>query len=353
VTLAAPVTLDLSVVLPVHNERDNVAPLMDEIHSALSKTGRSFEVVAVDDGSTDGSDAALRNLAATRRWLRVVVFRRNCGQSAALDAGFRAAAGRIIITMDADRQNDPADIPKMLEIMERQDCDLVAGRRANRKDGFMLRKLPSKVANFIIRKVTGTKLRDLGCSLKVFRRECVEDLAVYGEMHRFIGVLVEGTGARTVEVDVSHRPRTAGKSKYGLDRTFKVLLDLCTVWFMRGYQTKPIYLFGSAGVALGLLSVVLAGYVLYERLALGIYVHKQPLFILAVIMAVIGIQFLVLGLLAELQIRTYFESSRRPPYHVRERINFDSAPSPSAAMIEPKAVPAAPGVHADGEPIHR
>src|SRR5262249_54029866 len=160
---------------------DNIAPLLDEVQAALKRTPHTFEVIAVDDGSTDGSPAVLRDLAATRRWLKVVVFRRNSGQSAALDAGFHAASGRLIVTMDADRQNDPADIPRMLEVMEREDCDLVAGRRANRQDGFVLRKLPSRIANFIIRKVTRTKLRDLGCSLKVFRRECVEDLAVYGE----------------------------------------------------------------------------------------------------------------------------------------------------------------------------
>lgn len=343
-------SVELSVVLPVHNERDNLAPLLEEVRAALIRTRRSHEVIAVDDGSTDGSVAVLRDFAESRPWLRVIVFRRNCGQSAALDAGFRAATGRVIITMDADRQNDPADIPRMLEVMEREDCDLVAGRRANRKDGFVLRKLPSKVANFIIRKVTKTRLRDLGCSLKVFRRECVEDLAIYGEMHRFIGVLVEGTGARTVEVDVNHRPRTAGKSKYGLDRTVKVLLDLCTVWFMRGYQTKPIYLFGGAGILLGAMSVALAGYVLYEKLAWDIFVHRNPLFILAVIMAVIGVQFIVLGLLAEILVRTYFESSRRPSYHVRERINFEPV-QPPAIIIEPKAV--ATGIPSEGAHVHR
>jgi len=328
------VTPSISVVLPVHNERDNLAPLLAEIQSALA--GRRVEVIAVDDGSTDGSAAALESLAATRPWLRVIELRRNWGQSAALDAGFRAATGDLIVTMDADRQNDPADIPRMLDVLEEQEADFVAGRRAKRRDAFVLRKLPSGIANWIIRRVTGTKLRDLGCSLKVFRRDVIADLSIYGEMHRFIGVIVEGLGARTVELDVNHRPRTAGKSKYGLGRTFKVLLDLSTVWFMRGYQTKPIYLFGGAGLVLGVMSVGLAGYVLYEKLAWDIFVHRNPLFILAVIMAVIGVQFLVLGLLAEILVRTYFESGQRPSYHIRRRLNFDA--SPAAPIVETKAV---------------
>jgi hypothetical protein len=240
--------------------------------------------------------------------------------------------------MDADRQNDPADIPRMLEVMKREDCDFVAGRRAKRKDGWVLRKFPSRIANWIIRRVTRTKLRDLGCSLKLFKREVVEDLNIYGEMHRFIGVIVEGAGARTIELDVNHRPRTAGVSKYGLGRTFKVLLDLFTVWFMRGYQTKPIYLFGGAGLVLGVMSVVLAGYVLYEKLAWDIFVHRNPLFILAVIMAVIGVQFLVLGLLAEILVRTYFESGERASYHIRKRINFDAREDDAAStpLVETK-----------------
>jgi glycosyltransferase involved in cell wall biosynthesis len=316
----------LSVVLPVYNERENLAPLLEEINRALNG-GSPFEVIAVDDGSTDGSGLLLRRLAQTRPWLRVILLRRNCGQSAALDAGFRCVRGRLVATMDADGQNDPADLPMLMEAMEREDADFVSGRRASRQDALIMRKLPSRAANFIIRRVTRTKLRDLGCSLKLYRRDLVNDLHLYGEMHRFIGVLVEGMGARSVEVDVNHRPRRAGKSKYGIGRAYKVILDLLTVWFMRGYETKPIYIFGGAGVVLGALSASLAAYVLYQKLALDVYVHRNPLFILAVMLAVIGVQFLVLGLLAEILVRTYFESRRRPSYQVRERINFH-APAP-------------------------
>jgi len=360
--------IDLSIVLPIHNEKDNLAPLLDEIEAAMTTMvgggggGRRFEVIAVDDGSTDGSPAILKRLAATRPWLKVIVFRRNYGQSAAFDAGFRSASGAMVVTMDADRQNDPADIPRMVAAMEQGreggdgaeggdggdgvdggdgGYDFVAGRRANRKDGWVLRKLPSRIANFIIRKVTKTRLHDLGCSLKLYRRSFIDDLYLYGEMHRFIGVLMEDMGARTIEVNVNHRARPAGKSKYGLDRTFKVMLDLLTVWFMRGYQTKPIYIFGGAGIGLGALGFIFAMTTLYYKYRPidPIFVHKQPLFILAVILVVIGVQFLVLGLLAEILVRTYFESRDRTSYFVREKINFaavppSNAPTPSRAPIE-------------------
>lgn len=321
-TLAATTPLDVSVVLPMHDERDNLARLLEEIESVLTPLPLRFEVIVVDDGSRDGSGPLLKRLCTTRPWLRGIIFRRNCGQSAALDAGLRAVSGRLVVMLDADGQNDPADIPRMLDLMEREQCDFVAGRRADRKDGWVLRKFPSLIANSIIRLVTRTRLRDLGCSLKLIRRELVDDLQLCGEMHRFLGVLVEGSGATTVEMDVNHRARTSGRSKYGLDRTFKVLLDLLTVWFMRGYQTKPIYVFGGAGVLLGVGSVLLAAYVLYQKLSLGIYVHRNPLFILAVIQAIICVQFLMLGLLAEILVRTYFESRQRPSYHIRDRLNF-------------------------------
>jgi glycosyltransferase involved in cell wall biosynthesis len=323
---------DLSIVLPMHNEQENVALLLDEISLALGSSGTTFEVIAVDDGSTDGTPGLLRRLASGREWLRVILLRRNCGQSAALDAGFRVARGRLIATMDADGQNDPADIPRLIDAMEHADADFVTGRRACRRDGLIMRKAPSRIANAVIRAVTRTRQRDLGCSMKLYRRELVQDLNLYGEMHRFVGVLVEGMGARTIEVDVNHRPRTAGTSKYGISRAYKVVLDLLTVWFMRGYETKPIYIFGGAGLVLGVLSVLLAGVVLYQKFtAPYVYVHKNPLFILAVIMSVIGVQFLVLGLLAEILVRTYFESRRRPSYHVRERINFEEP-----LLMEPK-----------------
>lgn len=315
----------LSVVVPVRNESGNIEILLDELRDTLGTTGLAHEVIVVDDGSTDGSARLLKELASTRPWLRLIIFRRNCGQSAALDAGLRAVTGDLVVTMDGDGQNDPADIPLMLQVMEREGCEFVAGRRAQRKDRWLSRRLPSLIANGMIRVVTRTRLHDLGCSLKLCRRELVDDLHVYGEMHRFMGVLLEGSGARTVEIDVNHRPRAAGRSNYGLGRTFKVILDLVTVWFMRGYQTNPIYIFGGAGVGLLVISTLLIIDVAYEKLADGVFVHRNPLFILAVIMGMIGIQFLVLGLLAEILVRTYFESRGRPSYHIRERVNFDQA----------------------------
>src|SRR5438874_559409 len=314
---------DISIILPIHNERENLCPLLDEIVHALLPLEREYEIIAVDDASTDGSDQLLRRLVSQNPRLRVIIFRHNQGQSAAFDAGFRHAAGQIIVTMDADLQNDPADIPAMLAMLEEQKLDFVAGRRANRRDGLVLRKLPSRIANFIIRRVTGTRLHDLGCSLKVYRREITDELRLYGEMHRFIGVLVEAIGARTGEIDVNHRPRPAGKSNYGITRTFKVLLDLLTVWFMRGYQTKPIYVFGTLGMLLGMVSVILMGIVAWQRLVNHIFVHLQPLFTIAMIFSVLAVQFLGMGLLAEIMVRTYFESRNKASYQIGERLGFE------------------------------
>jgi glycosyltransferase involved in cell wall biosynthesis len=251
------------------------------------------------------------------------MFRQNYGQSAAFDAGFRHASGRFVVTMDADLQNDPRDIPRMIDLLDREGYDFAAGRRAGRLDGWLFRRLPSALANAIIRKVTGTRLRDLGCSLKAYRRELTDELRLYGEMHRFIGVLVEGLGARTVEIAVNHRRRTAGQSKYGLTRVFKVLLDLLTVWFMRGYQTKPIYIFGGTGLVLGFASVGLSGLVLYQKLHNGVFVHRNPLFTLSMMLSVVAVQFLALGLLAEIVVRTYFESQRKAAYLIGDSIGFD------------------------------
>ena len=319
--------MDLSVIIPVHNERDNLAPLLEEIERAIDPTGASYEIIAIDDGSTDGSGTVLRELAARNRHLKVLTFRQNYGQSAAFDAGFRHAAGRLVATMDADGQNDPADLPRMIELLEHEDCDCVVGCREKRQDGLFLRRIPSRLANFIIRRVTHTRLRDLGCSLKMYRRELTDELRLYGEMHRFIGVLVEGLGAKTIEVPVHHRPRQSGRSNYGLTRTFKVLLDLLTVWFMRGYQTKPIYVFGGTGLVLGFGGVLLSAVVLYDKLVKGIFVHRNPLFIISMIFSVMAVQFLVLGLLAEIMVRTYFESQHKPAYLIGSKIGFSPVDS--------------------------
>lgn len=314
--------MDISIVLPIHNERDNLRPLFEEIERTLSPLGKVFEVIAVDDGSTDQSGQLLETLCAEKPYLRVVSLRQNYGQSAAFDAGFRHTRGELIVTMDADRQNDPADIPKMIRYLREKDLEFVAGNRKDRKDAQLTRNLPSKIANFIIRRVTKTKLHDLGCSLRLYRREVVQELRLYGEMHRFIGVLIEGMGARTGECTVNHRPRTAGRSKYGLARTFKVLLDLLTVWFMRGYQTKPIYVFGGTGLMLGSISLACCSFVAYQRLINHIWVHLQPLFIVAMVFSVMAVQFLALGLIAEIMIRTYFESQSKPTYLIAARRGY-------------------------------
>jgi len=305
--------LDLSIILPIHNERENIRPLLDEIAQVMAKTNYDYEIIAIDDGSTDDSADILQVCAQGRPYLKSLVFRRNYGQSAAFDAGFRHASGRVVVTMDADGQNDPADIPRMIDLIDNGGFEFVAGKRADRQDNW-LRRFPSRIANALIRRLMRTNLTDLGCSLKAYRREITDELRLYGEMHRFIGVLVNDLGAKTIEIPVNHRARSAGRSNYGITRTFKVLLDLVTVWFMRGYQTKPIYVFGGGGILLGLVAGLLSLVVLYEKIFLRIWVHRNPLFILSMIFSVMGVQLLVMGLLAEIMVRTYFESQRKPPY---------------------------------------
>jgi glycosyltransferase involved in cell wall biosynthesis len=314
--------MDISVVLPIYNEKDNLVPLLDELQGVLDATGKEYEVIAVDDGSNDGSVEVLKSVAADRKRLKALFFRRNCGQAAAFDAGFRAAQGEVVVTMDADRQNDPADIPGMLAKLD-DGFDLVTGWRKDRKDGFTTRKLPSRIANFIIRRLTGTRIHDLGCSLKVYRKQVTNEMRLYGEMHRFISVLAEGLGARVGEVVVNHRPRVAGHTKYGLARTIKVLLDLTTVWFMRRYQTKPIYVFGGLGVLMVFVGMTISGVVLYEKFADGTWVHRNPLFLIAITCLLMGMQSVGTGILAELLVRTYFESQSKTPYTIASRAGFE------------------------------
>ena len=313
--------MDITVVLPVYNERDNLRPLLTEVEQALAPLQRSYEVIAIDDGSRDGSVQILEELAREKPYLNVVFLRQNFGQAAAFDAGFRHASGKIIVTLDSDLQNDPADIPKMIRLLE-DGNDFVSGWRKNRKDGFFLRTIPSRMANTLIRLVTKTKVHDLGCSLKVFRREITDELKLYGEMHRFIAVLVESFGARVAELEVNHRPRHTGVSKYGILRTFKVLLDLITVWFMRGYHTKPIYLFGGAGFGMLTFSFLSSAYVLYEKFYRDVWVHKNPLFIISMIFGLVGVQFIGMGIIAELIIRTYYESQYKSSYSISRTLGF-------------------------------
>jgi glycosyltransferase involved in cell wall biosynthesis len=314
--------MDISVVLPILNEKDNLVPLLDELEGVLSSTGKHYEVIAVDDGSSDGSVELLKAEAVERKHLKALFFRRNCGQAAAFDAGFRAASGAVVVTMDADRQNDPADIPTMLAKLD-DGFDMVTGWRKDRKDGLATRKIPSRIANALIRRLTGTRIHDLGCSLKVYRKEVTNEMRLYGEMHRFISVLAEGIGARVGEVVVNHRPRVAGHTKYGLARTVKVLLDLTTVWFMRRYQTKPIYVFGGLGVLMLLTAMGISGVVLYQKIADAIWVHRNPLFIIAITLFLMGMQSIGTGILAELLVRTYFESQAKTPYSIASRAGFE------------------------------
>lgn len=328
----------LSVLLPVYNEAENLERVIVELETSLAGAVPSFEIVVVDDGSTDGSDLLLDRLAASKPYLRPIFFRKNAGQTSAFDAGFRSARGSVVVTMDSDLQNDPRDIVQMVRLID-QGYDFVAGWRRQRQDGFLVRTLPSKIANALIRRVTRTKLHDLGCSLKAYRHDVAQELRLYGEMHRFIGVLMEGLGARVAEIEVNHRPRVAGVSKYGLMRTFKVLLDLLTVWFLQGFRAKPSYVFGGVGSALVLLSAVTASFVMWQKLFQAVWVHRNPLFVVAVFFAIVGIQFVALGLLAELQIRTYFESTGQRPYYVSSR-PVRRTELPAVRPAEPPLAPA-------------
>jgi len=315
--------VDISLILPVYNERENLPPLLEEIEKALVPLGRGFEVIAVDDGSRDGAAELLRDLVGQKPYLRAVFFRFNCGQTAAFDAGFRRASGRLVVTMDADLQNDPHDIPRLIAMLQEGGYDFVTGWRRRRQDNYWLRLIPSRAANALVRLVTGARIHDLGCSLKVYRREITDELRLYGEMHRFITVLVAGAGARVGEVEVNHRPRRAGRSKYGLSRTVKVLLALLTVWFLQRYQSKPIHIFGGVGLLSLLASGILYAVVLYEKLVEGVWVHRNPLFLIAMMFTLMGVQFLVLGLIAEIIVRTYFESQDKTAYVVAGTAGFD------------------------------
>jgi glycosyltransferase involved in cell wall biosynthesis len=315
----------ISIVVPVYNEVENVGPLVDELVAALERTERPFEIIAVDDGSTDGSFPALKKLCAQEKRLRVVRFRRNFGQTPAFTAGFDKARGEWIITIDADLQNDPADIPAMVKRAE-EGFDVVSGWRVNRKDALVARKIPSKIANWLIRKITGVSIHDYGCSLKVYHREVAKNVKLYGELHRFVPAVAASLGINVAEMPVNHRARTRGQSKYTglirtMTRTMKVLLDLLTVRFLLSYSTRPIHVFGFLGIGSGLAGVAIGLYLTYAKLVLGQQLHDRPLLMLAVLLVMVGVQLISLGLLGELVVRTYHESQRKPIYTVREAVN--------------------------------
>jgi glycosyltransferase involved in cell wall biosynthesis len=310
----------LSVVVPVKDERENVRPLAERVREALRDCG-PWELVFVDDGSTDGTFAELEAVADADSRVKVVRLRRNFGQSAATQAGLDAAAGDVIVTMDGDLQNDPADIPRLVAKLD-EGYDAVLGQRMKRHDRLILRKVPSLVANWLIRKVLGVPFKDFGCTLRAMRREVTDDLVLYGEMHRFITALVIQQGAKVAQLPVRHHPRSAGKSKYNLTRAVRVLLDLMTVKFQGSYQTRPMHLFGGFGLACLLLGFLGVGASVVMKYTVGLGMTANPLFLLGAVAGLIGVQFVSLGLMGEVLTRVYFESRGKRPYAVRERRNF-------------------------------
>jgi len=304
----------LSLVVPMMNEEESVEPLFKAVREALE--GIDYEFILVDDGSTDSTVAKMKGLADERT--KILVFNRNCGQTQAMSAGIEEAEGELIATIDGDLQNDPSDIPKMIAKLEREGWDVVAGRRLKRQDGMLLRKIPSKIANWIIRKTTKVYLNDYGCTLKVYRSDVAKNLGLYGELHRFIPVLAKMYGAKIVEMNVKHHPRRYGESKYGIGRTFKVVSDLLLMLFMQKYRTKPMHLFGGLGVLSFGVGLIINLYLFVIKL-LGNDIGGRPLLTLGIVLILAGIQLITTGFLAELIMRTYYESQNKKPYTIREK----------------------------------
>ncbi len=307
---------EISVVVPLLNEQDNIGPLYEQITQTLTDV-YDYEIIFVDDGSSDNSFNVLTKLQKTDARIRVICFRKNFGQTAALSAGFAHARGKVIVAIDADLQNDPADIPEMIVKLD-EGFDVVSGWRKKRHDNAITRLLPSKIANWLISRITGVKLHDYGCTLKVYRREVLDEIKLYGEMHRFIPALASWSGARITEMVVNHRPRTTGKTKYGLGRTLKVVLDLITVKFLGSFSTKPIYIFGGLGLASGIGAIASGWYVIYQKIANDFAINRNPLLVLTALLIATNIQLILMGLLAELLVRTYHESQNRPTYVIKE-----------------------------------
>ena len=311
----------LSVVIPIKDEEDNLFPLYHRLCDALASSQVPFEIVFVDDGSTDRSASRLFELADRDNRLKVVRLRRNFGQTAALMAGIDHASGDVLVTMDGDLQNDPRDIPALVEKLE-EGFDVVLGQRINRRDSFLIRTFPSRVANWLIRKVTGVPFRDFGCTLRAMRREVAESLPLYGEMHRFVPALAQHGGARLAQIPVHHNPRLAGKTKYGLSRSVRVLLDLMTVQFLNRYVTRPMHLFGTIGFLLMFLGMIALAATVVMRIVHDVHMSRNPLLLLSVMLELCGVQLFSTGLLGELLARTYFESQDKTPYQIRETRNL-------------------------------
>jgi glycosyltransferase involved in cell wall biosynthesis len=314
--------MNLSVVIPIKDERDNLRPLHERLRAALDPLGLSYEVIIVDDGSDDGSFRVLQELAASDSRLKVVQLRRNFGQTPALQAGIDFSSGDVLVTMDGDLQNDPADIPVLLDKLA-EGYDAVLGLRANRQDDLFIRKIPSLLGNWLIRKVTGVQIKDMGCTLRALRRDLAESLPLYGELHRFVPVLAQQSGGRLAQIPVRHHPRTAGKTKYNLTRTVRVVLDLITVKFLHSYLTRPMHVMGLAG----LLAMATGGVTLLATVWMkshsGIFMTGNPLLHLSIMLEVIGVQFISMGLLGEVLTRTYFESQGKTAYAVRSTLNVE------------------------------
>lgn len=324
----------VSIVVPIYNELDNIDPAWDELSVLLNTMGRPYEVIFVDDGSSDGSRQKLLDLAIKYLEVRVVLLRRNFGQTAAMHAGIQHASCDYIVTMDGDLQNDPASIPKMLEKLD-EGYDLIHGWRKSRQDKFVSRRLPSMMANSLISKVTGFPINDLGCTLKAIRTEIAQDLELYGEMHRFIPILADNLGARCYEMEVGHRARIHGDSKYGIGRFIRVLLDLITVRYMTKYFSSPMKFFGMLGVFVGVAAFVSSLCVVIMKLGWGFDVTGNPLLYLAIVTAILSIQFFSLGLIGELSVRIYYGTGQKKSYQVRQLVNFDVDPD---ADISPAPV---------------
>jgi glycosyltransferase involved in cell wall biosynthesis len=314
--------MNLSVVIPIKDERDNLRRLHDRLHQALDPLGLAYELILVDDGSTDGSFAVLEELAAGDPLLKAVRLRRNFGQTPALQAGIDFSSGEVLVTLDGDLQNDPADIPLLLDKLA-EGYDAVLGLRAKRQDHLLVRKIPSLLGNWLIRKVTGVPIKDMGCTLRAMRRDLAEALPLYGELHRFVPVLAQQYGGRLAQIPVRHHPRTAGKTKYNLTRTVRVVLDLITVKFLHSYLTRPMHVMGLAGLVsmgLGVLSLLAT---VWMKSRSGVFMTGNPFLLLSAMLELIGVQFISMGLLGEVLTRTYFESQGKTAYTVRSTLNLD------------------------------
>lgn len=307
----------LSIVIPIKDEEENLLALHERLSSALEQTGDPYEIFYVDDGSEDGSFGVLRALHEADSHVSVIRLRKNFGQSAALQAGFNEASGDVVITLDADLQNDPADIPRLLEVLKDDEVDVVSGVRAQRKDRLLTRRFPSRVANWLIAKATGIPIQDLGCSLKAYRREILEDILVYGELHRFLPVLCALAGAKIKEVEVGHFPRCAGKSKYGLNRIMKVLVDLLVLVYIQLFATKPLHFFGVTGLSMVLAGLLIDSGMVAYKLLWHANIGQRPLLLLGILLILSGLQVFLLGIIAELFLRNQLLSSGKRPYTVR------------------------------------